>query len=75
MDRLYAFQYLYRDASNYKIFGEVFLKGEKPTHFEIFIGNMLKDGMYFIPEQLDIPPLQREMSQYADEFPTEDDHV
>lgn len=75
MKILWYFNYLYRDSSNYKVFGDIFIEGVELENFENLVVRYLKDGIYFIPEQLDIPPLQREMMAYADEFPTEDDHV
>ncbi len=56
--------YLYRDASNYKLFNEVIIEGSlKIEQLKPF----LFDEQFFVPEQLNIPRLQFEIQN-------EDDH-
>lgn len=56
--------YQYRDASNYKLYDEVVIAGELSfPELEPF----LIDGIYFVPEELNIPRLQFNPSN-------EDDH-
>ena len=69
-----VFEYCYRDASNYKAYGQLLLKGlvsiahiqTMQTHFE--------SGKFFIAEQLGIPALYGELWAQSN-GPTEDDHV
>ncbi|MGE0773567.1 MAG: hypothetical protein AB7G25_04715 [Sphingomonadaceae bacterium] len=70
-----CFEYLYRDASNYKIFGSVVLRGRCGQDLEGVLRARFQDGVYFIPEQIKIPPLQNKIEKYNENFPTEDDHV
>ena len=52
------FKYLYRDASNYKQFGNAIFSGETtPKDAECVIAN-LHGGDFFIPEDVDLPSLQ-----------------
>lgn len=47
--------YLYRDASNYKVWNEAVFEGEITPEEIDMISDSLEDGMYFIPEQIDLP--------------------
>ena len=68
------FDYLYRDASNYKSWGSLLLEGRATeTALEQF-RTQLNCGEFFIAEQVGIPPLYAELWQFSD-GPTEDDHV
>lgn len=65
------FEYLYRDASNYKNWGEVIFSnkcGLEIKVIEIQIENDLVDNQFFIAEQLDLPVL------YFDKYDLEMDH-
>ena len=66
-------EYQYRDAGNYKAFGELLLEGEMTPSDLADLTPYLYDGEYFIPEEVDIPPLQPLLWE---EFggPGEDDH-
>lgn len=48
-------QFLYRDASNYKTWNEVIVKGEISDEQIQRIVSSLEEGLYFIPEQLSLP--------------------
>ena len=69
-----VFEYCYRDASNYKVYGQLLLKGPVSiadiqnlrTHFE--------SGEFFIAEQLGISALYGELWALSS-GPTEEDHV
>ena len=69
-----VFKYCYRDAGNYKAYGQLLLKGlvsitdiqKLQTHFE--------SGEFFIAEQLGIPALYGELWALSS-GPTENDHV
>lgn len=68
-----VFEYLYRDASNYKTYGKVLLSGRaRPTHMAT-IASALIDGEYFLPSLVGLPDLTAELFAYSN-GPTEDDH-
>lgn len=68
------FDYLYRDASNYKSWGSLLLEGRATeADLELLLAR-LESGEFFIAEQVGIPPLYAELWQFSD-GPTEDDHV
>lgn len=69
----YTFEYLYRDASNYKAFGGVILTGSIGANYVKQLENLLEDSQFFIAEQIKIPNLQPELFKYSN-GPTEDDH-
>lgn len=71
---LSAMDYFYRDASNYKIFGSIFLSGkfDNATHSQLT--ECLDDGEYFIAEQIGVPPLYPVLFQIGG-GPTDDDHA
>jgi len=52
--------YLYRDASNYKQYGNVVFSNAGNIEFEVIknvIGRNLIDGEFFIADEWDLPPL------------------
>ncbi len=66
-----AFEYRYRDASNYKRFGYVVFAGEFTATTEMRLRAALDDGEHFIAHQLKIP----EVFLWLDVYPkNEDDH-
>jgi hypothetical protein len=67
-------EYLYRDASNYKEFGEILLKGIFSEKDIALIHSCMYDcGQFFIPEEIGVPPLQTRLwEKYGG--PNEDDH-
>jgi hypothetical protein len=65
------FQYLYRDASNYKSHGSIVLRGACDDPLLLpRMKKALDAGTYFIPAQIDIPPIDFETTG---EFPANDD--
>src|SRR5690606_6150479 len=56
---LHAFEYLYRDAANWKTHGLVLLQGPCPATLQAQIIDSLDSGLYFVAEQVKLPPLQR----------------
>lgn len=68
-----VFEYLYRDASNYKAWGALLLLGAATDANTEAIRRHLELGEYFIPGLLGIPSLDVELHQYSG-GPTEDDH-
>lgn len=67
-----VFEYLYRDASNYKAYGSVILRGSVSTDEKKRLLGYLNDGQWFIAEQVGLPPLFEELWKYSD-GPNEDD--
>lgn len=55
------FEYLYRDAANYKAFGKLLLRGlATSAELEAIHSNLEPDNL-FIPEQVGLPPLDRQL--------------
>lgn len=69
-----VFEYLYRDAGNYKAFGQVMLTGVHTEEDIQAIRDACESGEYFIAEQIHIPALYGELYEYGG-GPTVDDHV
>jgi hypothetical protein len=72
--RYLAFDYLYRDASNYKAFGTVWFIGTLTGNEQYELMACCDDGEFFVAEQVGIAAL------YATLFedgggPTDDDHA
>lgn len=68
-----VFEYLYRDASNYKAWGAIILSGAPSQNdIEIFRAS-LESGVYFVAEQVDIPALYQELWEFGG--PNCDDHA
>jgi hypothetical protein len=69
-----VFEYLYRDASNYKAFGEILLTGSMSRASIQKLTDCFEDYCLFVAEQVRIPVLYEQLYQYSD-GPTDDDHV
>lgn len=69
-----AFEYLYRDAANYKAFGTIVLRGSHTDEDSQAIMNACESELYFVAEQVGVAPLYADLYQYSG-GPTEDDHV
>jgi hypothetical protein len=74
LNDLIAFEYLYRDASNYKSWGTLLLKGMVSASDEEQIKSHFESGEFFIAEQLEIPPLYADLWEFSS-GPTGEDHV
>lgn len=67
------FEYLYRDAGNFRAYGCLALEGAlSPTEQQILRSYFPGDGL-FIAEQLDVPALYKELYQWSG-GPTSSDH-
>jgi len=66
-------EYQYRDAGNYKAFGELLIEGEMTPNDLAALIPYLYDGEYFIPEEVGIPSLQPKLWD-ENSGPNEDDH-
>ena len=69
-----AFEYRYRDASNYKVSSRILLSGQLSESDRALIASKLQDGEYFIAEQVGVPPLYQALYDLSD-GPTDDDHA
>ncbi len=58
-------EYLYRDANNFKAFGQLLLAGEIIDSNIVEIKSFLDSGAYFVAEQVDIPPLYSQLWEYS----------
>lgn len=54
-------EYLYRDASNYKAFGELWLIGSLSKEGRAALVDSLDSGEFFVAEQLGVPPLYEKL--------------
>ena len=68
------FEYMYRDAANYKAWGGLLLSGAPSQEAILALRACLESGEYFVAEQVGIPPLYEELWELSD-GPTEDDHA
>lgn len=69
-----VFEYLYRDADNYKSFGSVALEGSVGTELWASALGKLEDGTYFIAEQIGLPPLYDQLYRWSAGVSTDADH-
>ena len=69
-----VFEYLYRDASNYKAWGTLLLQGACSNADVESLRKQFDSGEFFIAEQLGIPPLYAELWELSS-GPTADDHI
>lgn len=68
-----VFEYVYRDASNYKAWGAILLSGAPlKNDMEIFRAS-LESHVYFVAEQVGIPALYKELWEFGG--PNCDDHA
>lgn len=71
--RYTVFEYMYRDAANYKVFGSLWLDGEFPDEDKERFASLLEMDEFFIAEQVAIPALQPLLGSASDL--NTDDHV
>ena len=74
MRKLCVFQYLYRDAANYKAWGTLVLRGVATESDLEVLATHFESGEFFIAEQLSIPPLYAALWEISN-GPGIDDHV
>lgn len=74
MKNYYVMEYLYRDANNFKVFGQLLLTGKSSDSDFSEIKTSLDSGEYFVAEQVDIPPLYSQLWKYSN-GPTNADHA
>jgi hypothetical protein len=71
---LSVFEYIYRDASNYKAYGQLLLAGGYSAEDMRQIREVCEEDVRFIAEQIGVPALYEQLYEYSD-GPTDDDHV
>lgn len=69
-----VFEYLYRDASNYKVWGQLLLEGEMTIEQACYLQSRFDSEEFFIAEQIGVPPINKELWVYSGGI-TSDDHV
>lgn len=69
-----VFEYQYRDASNYKAWGEVLLLGVPSKNDIAALRACLESGKYFVAEQVGVPAVYKELWDLSG-GPTSDDHA
>lgn len=69
-----VFEYLYRDASNYKAWGKILLSGVSSQDDIATLRACLESDEYFVAEQIGIPALYKELWDLSG-GPTSDDHA
>ena len=74
MQKFCVFEYLYRDAANYKAWGTLVLRGAATESDLAVLATHFESGEFFIAEQLGIPPLYAELWEFSN-GPSIDDHV
>lgn len=68
------FEYMYRDAGNFKTAGRLLLSGQEPRAEEA-IRQCLDWGDQFVAEQVGVPPLCAEHWEAVGEEPSDLDHA
>lgn len=75
-DDLCVFEYLYRDAGNWKTFEKLLLSGKSQSSDPSVISTQLDSKLYFVPEQIGVPPLQQQHLDYYNDGDGDDlDHA
>lgn len=69
-----VFEYLYRDGSNYKAWGEILLSGTPSQNDIEALRACLESGENFVAEQVGIPPVYKELWDLSG-GPGRDDHA
>jgi hypothetical protein len=71
--RFCVFEYLYRDADNFKAWGALLLRGALSDAQVTEMKSKFESEAFFIAEQVGVPPLYQELWAYSDGA-TESDH-
>jgi len=67
------FEYMYRDASNYKAWGQLLLAGQSYPSDIAALRSTLDSGEYFVAEQVGVPALYEVLWKFTNGS-TDDDH-
>lgn len=74
MNNYYVLEYKYRDADNFKAFGEILVRGDLSDNYIAEMESYLDFGEYFVAEQVNIPTLYSQLWKYSN-GPTLSDHA
>jgi len=74
MNNYSIFEYLYRDADNFKVFGEILLLGRVTDDNEDEIRSLLAYEEVFVAEQVGLPVLYPQLWKFSN-GPTRADHA
>lgn len=74
LDKYCIFEYLYRDASNYKAWGKILLSGVLSQNDIATLRSCLESDEYFVAEQVGIPAVYKELWDLSG-GPNSDDHA
>jgi hypothetical protein len=74
MSNYYVMEYLYRDANNFKAFGQLLLSNNLTDRNLVDIKLFLEFGEFFVAEQVSIPTLYSQLWKYSN-GPTTADHA
>lgn len=74
MNNYSVFEYLYRDANNFKAFGQLLISGNISDEYATKLESYLDYGEYFVAEQVNIPTLYSQLWEYSN-GPTLADHA
>ena len=66
MNKYYVLEYLYRDADNFKAFGEILVFGDISEDYISEIKSYLYSSEFFVAEQVNIPTLYSQLWEYSD---------
>jgi len=65
MNNYYVLEYLYRDANNFKAFGQILVLGNISENYITEIKSYLDSGEFFVAEQVNIPALYTQLWKYS----------
>jgi len=74
MNNYNVLEYLYRDANNFKAFGQILVSGNVSDDYVTEIKSYLDSGEFFIAEQVNVPTLYSQLWEYSN-GPTIADHA
>ncbi len=74
MNNYYVLEYLYRDANNFKAFGQILVLGNVSEDYISEMESYLDSGEFFVAEQVNIPTLYSQLWKYSN-GPTIADHA
>ncbi len=74
MNDFYIFEYIYRDASDFKSFGQLLLSGKVTEEYITELRSYLEYAETFVAEQVNIPTLYSQLWKYSN-GPTLADHA
>ena len=74
MNNYYVLEYLYRDANNFKAFGQILVSGNVSEGYSTEMKSYLDSGELFVAEQVNIPTLYSQLWKYSN-GPTIADHA